>query len=232
MSTKIRLTRLLATHYTHTDLSAVERFYHDFGLIIGRRDGDKIYYRGFGDLPFIFIAEKSPNGEKEYAGAFWTVATRDDLVTASNLPKASPIQPFDGPGGGECVSLLDPVGTRITLVHGLALRSMSEQEADKPDDFILNSWDVKKRKGVPQRPPKGPSKVHKIGHYGLWIDMERFDSTVEWYMSHFALAYSDIVYHPKTGKDMMVFTRIDLGEEFVDHHVSCASERCRWVADH
>ena len=217
-NSKIQLTSLLATHYLHPDLSQAHKFFTDFGFQVARRDEGRIYYRGFGEHPYVYIAENASSGQKRFVGAIWTVATRADLETASKMPGASPVQPSTAPGHGEQVELMDPNGIEITLVHGLELRSTPAEE--KPDAVIMNSWEHKPRKGVFQRPERGPSKVHKIGHYGLIMDKSKLPETMKWYLDLFSLTPTDILYDPETEDDMMCFLHIDLGEDFSDHHVS------------
>ncbi len=214
---RVQLTSLLATHYLHPNLSEAHRFFTDFGFQVARRDEHKIYYRGFGEHPYIYIAEEVSTGPKRFVGAVWTVATNADLEVASKIPGATTVQPSTAPGNGNFVEMTDPNGIKITLVHGLELRSTLAEE--KPDAIVLNSWEHKPRKGIFQRPQRGPSKVHKIGHYGLIMDGSKLPETMEWYLKLFNLVPTDILYDPNTEKDMMCFLHIDLGEQFSDHHV-------------
>ena len=217
---RIQLERLLATHYLHPNLSKAQEFYTDFGFHVARSDGKKTYYRGFGEDPYLYIAEQSPDGIKAFVGGIWTTASRGDLELAARMPGASGIKPCDAPGGGEMVEIKDPNGAKVTLVHGVDRRSQGAQENEKPDPLVLNSWEEKPRKGEFQRLGSGPSKVHKLGHYGINVEAAKYEKTVNWYLDTFNLALTDAVYNPATGKDIMSFAHIDLGEEFSDHHVS------------
>lgn len=220
---KIHLERLLATHYLHPDLDKAHTFFDDFGFHIARRDDTKIYYRGFGEVPYLYVAEQSPDGSKSFVGGIWTVASRDELERAQGLAGASEIKICDAPGGGECVELEDPNGAKMTLLHGINMRHEDAQEMEKPDAVILNTWEDKPRKGETQRPEAGPSKVHKLGHYGVKVDQSKYDETLAWYLGTFNLKLTDSLYNPGTGKDLMAFAHIDLGERYTDHHVSTIS---------
>ena len=136
---KIQLERVLATHYCHPSLSEAHRFFTDFGLIEAKRSDDKIYYRGFGQDPYIYIAEQSASGKAAFIGGIWVVSSRGDLESASKIPGATPIQPSSAPGGGDFVTIIDPTGISVTLVHGIQARPQTDQDTEKPDKQIVNS---------------------------------------------------------------------------------------------
>lgn len=217
---KIQLDRLLYTHYQHPDLALAHSFFTDFGFIPVQQKDEIIYYRGFGENPIIYVAEKSPDGEKGFVGGGFLVRERQDLERASHIPGASGIQEFPGPGKGYFVDVKDPQGTNIRLHHGVIFRSEEEQKRETPKPVIFNTWEEKPRKGEFQRLNPGPSRVHKLGHYGVVVEKPMFESTVIWYLNTFTLAKTDILYDPGSGEDMMVFMHIDKGEEYTDHHVS------------
>lgn len=217
---KIQLDRLLYTHYQHENIERANKFFLDFGLIPVRQSDELIYYRGFGENPFVYVAEKSPDKAKHFVGGGWLVSSSRDLDEASRLPGASKVQESTAPGGGKFVDLEDPNGIKVRLLHGVALREKDEQKQEEPKPVVMNSWNEKPRKGEFQRFDKGPSKVHKLGHYGMVVDKSKFDTTVAWYLSTFTLAETDSLFDKESGKDMMTFMHIDKGNEFTDHHVS------------
>ncbi len=217
---KVKLDRLLYTHYQHQNLESAHKFFVDFGFHPVKRTDTLIYYRGFGENPFIYIAEKSPDNVKHFGGSGWLVRSREDLeVAATQFPGASAIQQSDAPGGGSFVDVKDPNGINIRLLHGVQLRSEEEQKAEIPKPVVMNSWIEKPRKGEFQRFETGPSKVHKLGHFGVVVDKSKFDDTVDWYLSHFSFARTDSLYDHDSNKDVMTFMHIDKGEEYTDHHV-------------
>jgi hypothetical protein len=222
---KIRFERLLFTHYQHHDLAASHRFLTDFGLIVAHQTDNLIYYRGFGENPYVYVAEKSPDSLRHFVGGGWVVESFDDLEVASRLSGASPIQKSAAPGGGQYVDIKDPNGTNVRLVHGIEYRSKEVQKPEIPPTVVFNTWEEKIRKGNFQRFEAGPSKVHKLGHYGLTVDKSKFATTLQWYLDHFNFAPSDTLFDPESGDDMMTFLHIDKDEEFVDHHVSSDQEQ-------
>lgn len=101
---KINLVRLAHIYYTYHNLERAETFFKDFGFLQATRDGNRIYYRGYGPEPFILCAEAGPHDA--FGGAAFVVESDDDLVYASQtLPGASEIYELGkAPGGGRCVS--------------------------------------------------------------------------------------------------------------------------------
>ncbi|KAF2009473.1 Glyoxalase/Bleomycin resistance protein/Dihydroxybiphenyl dioxygenase [Aaosphaeria arxii CBS 175.79] len=215
---KIQLIRLLYTHYQHVNLGAANKFFIDFGLKVVQEDEEKIFYRGFGENPFVYIAEKSPGDSKTFVCGGWLVQSKADLERASKLATGSAIQKFEGPGGGHFVDLLDPNGVKIRLHFGITMRLEDEVRSEMPKAVMMNSWVDKPRKGEFQRFDRGPSNVHKLGHYGLVVDKSKFEATVDFYISTFTFAKTDSLFDEKTDKDMMTFMHIDRGTEFSDHH--------------
>lgn len=218
---KIQLERLLYTHYQHQNLAAANKFFTDFGFIPVQQSDDIVYYRGFGDSPYIYVAERSPDKSKHFVGGGWVVKSQTDLEAASRLPGASQIQESTAPGGGQYVDVQDLNGINVRLIYGITYRGREKLEQELPKAVVFNSWEDKQRKGEFQRFDAGPSKVHKLGHYGLVVDKSNFDSTVAWYTQTFGLAPTDSLFDEESGKDTMTFMHIDKGEEFTDHHVSC-----------
>ncbi|WKT45359.1 Glyoxalase/Bleomycin resistance protein/Dihydroxybiphenyl dioxygenase [Fusarium oxysporum f. sp. vasinfectum] len=215
---QIQLDKLLYTQYQHHNLEQANRFFIDFGFKPVKQSANLIFYRGFGKHPFIYVAERSPDNVKRFVGGGWLVSSKKDLEVASQLPGASDIQDSAAPGGGQFVDVKDPNGINMRLLFGVTLRAENEQKEEEPKPVVINTWNEKPRKGEFQRFDNGPSRVHKLGHYGLVVDRSQFETTVAWYLSTFNLAETDSLFDKASGKDMMTFMHIDKGKEFTDHH--------------
>lgn len=64
---------------------------------------------------------------------------------------------------------------------------------------------------------QSPAMIHKLGHFGYETD--NYEATLEWYTSHFNFRPTDILYLPGNKSiDVAAFCRVDLGEEYSDHH--------------
>lgn len=214
---KVQLNRLMAVHYQHPNLDAVERFLVDFGLFVVKREETRTYYRGFGPETYVYIAEQSPDERKHFVGGILAVESADDLHRAAQVLGSSSIEDAHSLSGGKQVVLTDPVGMKVTLVHGAKMRPAFEVNEEVPGPILINSGTVRSRETLLSL-ERGPSRVAKCGHYGLRVDSSKFDEAVDWYMDTFNLKLSSCL-QLANGKPAFMFLHIDKGKEFVDHHV-------------
>lgn len=210
--TRIRLVSTSFVIYHHADLVKAKEFLVDFGLIIVEDRGHEIFFRGHGLEPVVYIARQA-SSESSFGGAAYLVESRAELERAAALPSATAIAKLDAPGGGEVVTLTDPVGFKVHLVHGRA--------AHEPDDLQLqkltvNYEDEKPRRGRFHRFEAGPASVHKWGHYGVTYPEGRYKDMYDWYTRTLTLAPSDVVLRGET--PVTCFLHIDRGMVFTDHH--------------
>lgn len=116
---RINLVRIAHVYYTHKDIDGARRFLEDFGFVESKRVGNKTFYKGYGQEPFVYCAIEGP--ESEFGGTGFVVETLDDLqYAAKTIPGASEIYDLvDTPGGGQCVTFYDPVDRfPFHLVYG------------------------------------------------------------------------------------------------------------------
>lgn len=139
---KVNLVRLAHVYYTHAGFEREHQFLTDFGftevsrLNAGKPD-ETIYYRGYGSEPFLYCSKKGE--EDAFGGGGFVVESRKDLELATRVvPTASEIWEMkDAPGGGECVTIKDPVdGFPVHLVYGQAQREMEEQHEQREFNFV------------------------------------------------------------------------------------------------
>ncbi|PVI02099.1 putative 2,3-dihydroxybiphenyl-1,2-dioxygenase or glyoxalase/bleomycin resistance protein-like protein [Periconia macrospinosa] len=213
---KVQLSRLMAVHYQHPNLDAIEKFLVDFGLVVVKREETKTYYRGFGPETYVYIAEKSPDDRKHFVGGILAVESAEDLHRAAKFPGASSIHDAHSLSGGQQVVLTDPVGMKVTLVHGAKTRPASAVKEEAPAPILINSGTVRSRRTL-HTFERGPSKVANCGHYGLRVDSSKFEESVDWYMDTFNLRLSSCL-KLANGKPAFMFMHINKGKEFVDHH--------------
>lgn len=209
---KISLKRIAHVYYTHANLNKAHEFLQDFGFNPVKQLEDKIYYRGYGTEPFTYCATKG--SDDAFGGAAFVVDSIDDLELATQvLPGASQIYDLDAPGGGKCVTFHDQVdGFPFHLVYGQEPVEMSNNLPE-----LDYNYPTTKNRAVnkTQRFKKGPSPIHKLGHFGLCVtDYKR---AFDFYISHFNFKPSEIVYDDR-GVDITTFLHLDRGEEMVDHH--------------
>jgi len=135
------------------DVEASARFYTEtWNLSVVSRDGTSIYLRGTGEMHHLLSLHQ---GDK--------VALRDVTLTARNaealeaIARATvaaggtiekPIGPIDEPGGGTGLTLRDPMGRVLRVVHGDARHSDAGDTRSVRDypvrlaHVVLNSHDV------------------------------------------------------------------------------------------
>lgn len=209
---RIRLVTTSFVVYHHADLDKAKEFFLDFGMSIVEERNDEIFFAGYGAEPFLYVARRS-DGQSKFGGAAYEVESRKELERASKLPFATAIEKLDTPGGGELVTLTDPVGHKVLLVFG-----QTKKEVELPDleKLTVNYEDEKPRKGRFQRFTRGPALVHRWGHYGVTYPAGKYQEMFDWYTKYLALTPSDIVY--KGEKPITCFFHIDRGLEFTDHH--------------
>ncbi|PKS08385.1 hypothetical protein jhhlp_005329 [Lomentospora prolificans] len=209
---RIRILRTAYVVYYHSDLTKIRKFYADFGLAIAEERENEIFFKGYGTEPFIYVARKG-DGQSKFGGGAYEVESRAELEKAAALPGASPIAKLDAPGGGEVVTLTDPIGFNVFLVYG---QTSKEPEAPELSRLVVNYEDEKPRKGEFHRFKTGPALVHRWGHYGVTYPEGKYQEMYDWYTKTLALAPSDVVYRGE--EPVCCFFHIDRDLEYTDHH--------------
>lgn len=214
------MTGLAHVVYQHVDIEKALAFLVDFGFVEVARKGDRIYLGGYGQQPFLYVLEISPDAEKHFVGGYWVVDSMKELDKAASHPGATPIKDIDAPGGGKVVVIKDPNGFDCGFVYGQKLQERRGPATTlQLNNSVLNTVDEKPRKGTTRRFKKAPSPIHKLGHYGYGVPASKFDATFSWYTGTLNLKLTDTIFDAATGKDESCFCHVDLGPEYTDHHV-------------
>lgn len=183
------------------DLDVMQEFLENFGFVKAQRDDKRLYMRGTGDLPFLHVTELGDPGTVAFG---YTAADNSvlDSYVASGAAKA--VEPINEPGGGKRVIFTDPNGFEIEVVSG------RQKIAPLSPRMTI-------------RPPGGsslrmaPSRVRRIAH-GV-IAAPNLQETIDWYHKMFKLIPTDELYVGTPENKLGMFSRLDKGEELVDHHV-------------
>lgn len=210
MPTPLRLKSLHHIRMHVPDVHANQKFAHDFGLHEVARQGERAYLRACGADVYSYVVEPGP---KTRIGAIAFLAeSRAELERAVHEHAATRIRRLEGPGGGEMVSLTDPDGNPVEIVHGIA-----EREPDPlQGEAVVNYPGNRRRLNVPQRYPDGPGHPLRLGHVGLFVgDFSRVEA---WYTSVLNIRATDRMHVGGGAKFVGGFYRLDRGEQFVDHH--------------
>ena len=76
-SAQIRLVRLSHMQYQHPSFTAISEFLQDFGMHLVKQTETKMWWRGYGDQPYVYVVVKGP--EMKYLGGAFEVETIADL---------------------------------------------------------------------------------------------------------------------------------------------------------
>jgi catechol 2,3-dioxygenase-like lactoylglutathione lyase family enzyme len=206
---------LIGLHHVHlrvNDLEKSRSFAKDFGLHeVAVATDRQVYLRGAGTGAYQVVLE--PADKSSLAGIAFAVDSREDLDWAVAEHAASPVRSLESPGGGEAVTLTDPEGTSVHLVHGVAGRTQDPL----PPQVIINQGLERIRRGAAQyQPPLAPPQLLRLGHVGLFV--RDFKTCEAWYRKVLGLLPSDVMYADNPENVVAGFYRLDRGNEWVDHH--------------
>ena len=201
-------------HHIHLrvpDPAATRAFATDFGLHEAAAEGGRHYLRGAGTGAYQLVIEAGETSA--LLGLAFAVDGPDDLRRAVAAYGATAVRRLDGFGGGEAVTLTDPDGTKIDLVHGIEAR----EHDPVPPPMIFNHGGERTRQGAAQyNAPVGAPHLLRLGHVGLFV--RDFAASARWYQDKLGLLPSDVMYADRADNLVAGFYRIDRGEEWVDHH--------------
>lgn len=206
---------LLGLHHIHIgvpDIEASSTFLQDFGFHAAGESGDARYFRTSGANQYSVVIE--PAEKASLVSFALEVESEDELTSAVEQHGASSPKPLEMPGGGTYVSLTDPDGKTVNLVHGDAKRDPDEPTCP---NLEVNYGNIKTRKGKSQNfVPPGPAQLLRMGHVGLFtLDIAASD---KWYRDVLGLIPSDQFFAGNPNNIIAGFYRIDRGDEYVDHH--------------
>lgn len=192
------------------DLDQMEEFLTHFGLVRAERTPDALYMRGADDQHHLHVTHK---GGTKFIGFAYHAATEDDLKRIAALPGASGIETLSEPGGGKRVRLTEPNGYQIEVISGMTRVAPLKVERD-----LLNTGsEPRRRVGRVMRLSKSPTTIQRIGH-GV-LSTPKVKETLAWFRNTLGMIRSDDVYAGEKDNIIGGFSRLDRGEEYVDHHV-------------
>lgn len=207
--------RLKSPHHVKfqvPDLAQTEAFAQDFGLLTVERTEQRLVMRTGGGDAFAYVAEKADKAN--FIGIAFEVESEEDLESAINEHGASPIRKLTTPGGGVAVTLIDPNGFEIDLVHGI---ERVQPEPAYPPLVINYPGNYARGERFEPKRPMAPAKLFRLGHVGLFVPS--FAQSLPFYKDVLGLIPSDTYHIPGQPQAQIVgFLRLNRGEELVDHH--------------
>ncbi|MFG2424480.1 VOC family protein [Streptomyces sp. NPDC048448] len=207
----IKVADLAWLEFEKPDLDRAEVFARDFGFAIAARTEGELWLRGtFAGSPCMVIRRGRAS---RFIGPAFRAAERADLDRLARAT-GSTVGDIDVPGGGQSVTLLDPSGLPVRVVHcAEQLHALPEQEP-----LILNFGTDHRRTNATQRPPREPSRIQRLGH--VVLETRVFARTLDWYLDTLGMIVSDFLFlDGQRGRGpTMTFIRCDQGSVAVDHH--------------
>lgn len=194
------------------DIRGSRAFAEAFGLTPVLEQAGTVYYRGAGDRPYLLTLEAAD--ASSLGSIAFEVSSIEDLHNAVRDHGATPVRALESPGGGKAVSLRDPEGITIDLVHGIAKRV---PDALAHTVTLNQGYDNKPRRGAFQtKVPVGPPQLLRLGHVGLFTG--NIAACIEWYTRVLGLLPSDLFHAGPPGNVVAGFFRLNRGDQLVDHH--------------
>ena len=158
--------------------------------------------------PACLVVRRGPRSR--FVGPAFRAAGQADLGRLARAADA-PVSPHRG---GSAVTLTDPSGFTVRVVHGVPeFGALPERQA-----LPLNFGARPVRINTTQRPARRPADVQRLGHVAL--ASTRFQAALDWYLDRLGLIVSDFLYldGQRERGPAMAFMRCDRGSEPTDHH--------------
>ena len=149
-SSKIQLARIAHVYFEHPDLTKFAKFADDFGFVVAQKTKDKVYFRGYGIDPFVYVASKSRDGKQRFGGAAFVAASQHEFDKAARLEGAIIGSLGDAPGGGKIITFNRPDDTFFHVVYGQEERETTtiEPTATHESQGPYNTPFAKPRQGA------------------------------------------------------------------------------------
>lgn len=190
------------------DLDVMEAFLTDFGLRLVRRTDSALYMRGVGPEAVAHITEI---GDNRHIGFALKAADRADLDEIAARYGAA-VEERTEPGGGWRVTIADPDGNLVEVVHGM----VAEAGDLSREPHALNPGIDRARFNRTVRNNLAPSHVLRLGHMALRTP--NFQAMKAFYCDLLGMKVSDSYYAGAPDNVIAAFLHCGLGAQHVDHH--------------
>jgi len=207
----VKVRGLAWLEFDKPDLDLAELFARDFGFAVHHRDETSLYLRGTRAGAACVVVRKA--AKPRFAGLALQAGDAADLAVVAQAHHRT-IEGAPEPIGGASVTLRDPSGVRVRLVHG------AQELPELPGQAVqtLNVGGARPRTNTTQRPPREPARVERLGHLAMATRV--FRRTLDWYLDTFGLIVSDFQFldGQRDRGPVFAFIRCDRGSEPTDHH--------------
>ena len=209
--------------YAVPDLDAATAFMTDFGLHLSARTESAIYMRAADAAHHVYIAETA--APSRGVGFGLRAGSLDDLAKLAAETGAR-VERSDEPGGGSRVTLADPAGNRVDVIHGMeALIPLPT-----PEPTSVNASGRYSRFNRTVRLARGPAHVARLGHVALYVsDMAK---SLAFYCDSLGMKIADTYCAGAEDNTIAAFLRCGLGRRFTDHHTLALAQVRKPGFDH
>jgi hypothetical protein len=148
---KVQLASLGHVYFEHPDLDQFDSFAADFGFAVVKKENGKVFYRGYGKDPFIYVASKSADGTPRFKGPAFVAQSREEFDKAKSLPGAQLASLDDAPGGGQIVTFARADDTFFHVIFGQKEREINVESAPSATHEEFGPWNTafqKPRRGT------------------------------------------------------------------------------------
>lgn len=192
------------------DLDRAEIFARAFGFATVLRSRDELHLRGTRPGSPCLLIRRGPPG---FRGLAFQASEPADLARLSAATGA-PVVDLPESLGGRAVELRDPNGTPVRVVAD----TITHPAIAGRSPLVFNVSASLQRVNRPQRPPRGPARVERLGH--IVLQSTTFRATLDWYLEMLGMIVSDFLYYAgqRDRGPTMSFLRCDRGPEPADHH--------------
>lgn len=125
---KVQLCRISHVYFEHPDLDKFREFAKDFGFVEERATKTRIYFRGYGVDPYVYVASKSKDDKPRFGGAAFIASSEEEFDKAASIEGAVVKSIADAPGGGKMVTFNRPDATFFHVVYGQQEREVDATE--------------------------------------------------------------------------------------------------------
>ncbi|EKT81588.1 2,3-dihydroxybiphenyl-1,2-dioxygenase [Rhodococcus opacus M213] len=207
----IKVHDLAWLEFEKPDLERTEAFAHAFGFTTALRTAHELQLRGTDPGSPCVLIRRGPRSR--FVGPAFRAADSTDVLRLADAVGGA-VVPLPESLGGITVDLTDPSALGVRVVSDtFELPALSDQ-APLP----LNFGHDRERLNAPQRPPRTPAAVQRLGH--VVLQTTTYLETLNWYLEHLGLIVSDFLYYPgqRARGPIMSFIRCDRGATPTDHH--------------
>ncbi len=193
------------------DLERAETFARDFGFTVAGRAAEQLRLRGSLPGTDAVVIRRGPSSR--FVGPVFQVDEHVDLERLARHMGAH-IRPLGAGRPGSVVTLVDPTGIQVGVVHGAQMHASLPQQRALP----INTGVTRRRVNATQRAAREPARVQRLGH--LVLETPRFAAALDWYLKTLGLIVSDFLFLPGQRElgPTMAFLRCDRGALATDHH--------------